>query len=629
MGFGIGLGAEEYDRIYRDWDLVKRVLQYFSSYKTIMILVIAFIFLQSIANSLIPIISREAINKLEVTTNITEQQFYVIVLIMITLILNSLGWGFNYVRQSYSAQVIGDVVLNLRQDVNSAVLNHDMSFFDKYPTGKIVSRINTDSRDFGQTANQLMMTASSLLLVLIMFGVMFSINAFLTLVVLTLVPFIFLITLGFRKMARRLTLLGQRALAVVNAFVQESFSGIQIAKTFRQETKLYNKFKDVNQQSYIVNRKRAYLFNFLFPALSTIQGIALALLIIMGGSATLSGDLKAGDFYLFLQSLQLFFFPLLTIASFWPSFQSGLAASERIFALIDTPPAVIQRNNIYPEKIKGEITFNDLEFSYIRGKDVLDQNKEKVDEKKGKAISAKVFDGFSLQVRPGESLAIVGHTGAGKSSLAKLLARFYEFQKGDILIDGVSIRDFDLKAYRKQIGIIHQAPFLWGDTLENNIKYGKQDATREEVVWALEQAGGASWVEDLPQGLETNIRERGALLSMGQRQLVALARVLLENPSVLILDEATASVDPFTETRIQEALEKTIKGRTSIIIAHRLWTVRHVDRIIVLDHGKIVEEGNHDELMQLGGHYANLYDTYFRHQSLEYIERVKEFKNRS
>ena len=622
MGFGIGLGAEEYDRIYKDRDLVKRVLQYFAPYRKIMFIVITFVFLQSIANSLIPIISREAINKLEETTSVSEQQIYVLLLIIITLILNSLGWVFNYIRQFYSAQVIGDVVLNLRQDVNSAVLNHDMSFFDKYPTGKIVSRINTDSRDFGQTANQLMMTASSLLLVLIMFWVMFSINAFLTLVVLTLVPLIFLITLAFRKMARRLTLLGQRALAVVNAFVQESFSGIQIAKTFRQENKLYEKFKDVNQQSYIVNRRRAFLFNFLFPALSTIQGIALALLIIMGGTATLSGDLKAGDFYLFLQSLQLFFFPLFTIASFWPSFQSGLAASERIFALIDTPPAVIQNNNIIPEKINGEIIFDDLEFSYVKEQDVLDQNKSVHTDKSG----AKVFNKFSLTVKPGESLAIVGHTGAGKSSLAKLLTRFYEFQEGDILIDGVSIRDYDLKAYRKHIGIIHQVPFLWGDTLENNVKYGKQDATREEVIWALEQAGGVNWVEDLPHGLETNIRERGALLSMGQRQLVALARVLLENPSVLILDEATASVDPFTETRIQEALEKTIQGRTSIIIAHRLWTVRHVDRIIVLDHGRIVEEGNHDELIQLGGHYAKLYETYFRHQSFEYIEKVREFK---
>jgi ABC-type multidrug transport system fused ATPase/permease subunit len=508
MGFGIGLGAEEYDRIYSDQDLVRRVLHYFSPYKKLMIVVIIFIFLQSFVNSLIPIISREAINELEVTKNIVEQQIYIAFLIIITLVLNSLGWIFNYVRQTYSAEIIGDVVLDLRRDVNTAVLNHDMSFFDKYPTGKIVSRINTDSRDFGQTANQLVMTASSLLLVFIMFGVMFSINITLTLVVIALVPFIFIITLSFRKMARNLTLLGQRALAVVNAFVQESFSGIQIAKTFRQETKLYNKFGEVNQQSYEINRKRAYLFNFIFPALFTIQGIALAILIIVGGNATLTGELRAGDFYLFLQSLQLFFFPLFTIASFWPSFQSGLAASERIFALIDTPPAVVQNHNIIPKKIEGEIIFNNLEFSYVKGKDVLGQQKEESYRELQQGEKSKVFNKFSLKIKPGESLAIVGHTGAGKSSLAKLLARFYEFQKGNILIDRISIRDYDLKEYRKHIGIIHQVPFLWGDTLENNVRYGNSEATRDEVIWALEQAGGADWVEDLPQGLDTNIRER-------------------------------------------------------------------------------------------------------------------------
>ncbi len=195
------------------------------------------------------------------------------------------------------------------------------------------------------------------------------------------------------------------------------------------------------------------------------------------------------------------------------------------------------------------------------------------------------------------------------------------------MIDGKNIRSFDLDEYRKQIGIIPQTPFLWADTLENNIRYGNEEASREEVIRALTQAGGYAWVIDLSEGLETDIRERGSLLSMGQRQLAVFARVLLEKPSILILDEATASVDPFTETRIQEALEKTIKGRTSIIIAHRLWTVRTVDRIIVLDHGKIVEEGNHKVLMEKGGKYAELYNTYFRHQSLEYIEKRRNKTN--
>ncbi len=562
-------------------------------------IVVVFLTLTSFANAFVPILLAQAISLLETTGNL----FSLVVLIIISLVLNILAWIFNFFRQIHSSRVIGDVELDLRRDVNHAILNNDLSFFDKYPTGKIVSRVNTDSRDFGRAASLFMQTTSSIFVVFIILAAMIRINSRLTIVFLLMAPLIFAVALSFRKVARRRTLLGQRALAVVNAFVQESITGIQVAKTFRQESKLYEKFNDVNIQSYQVNLSRAIVTTIIFPTLSIIQGLTLALLIYYGGSATLQGQINAGDLYLFLQSLQILFFPLLSIASFWPSFQAGLSAAERIFALIDTPSAVLQRNSL-KHKIKGEIVFDNLQFQYKEGQ--------------------KVFDGFSLKIRAGESVAIVGHTGAGKSSLANLLARFYEFQEGDIRIDGISIRDFDLQHYRSCIGLIPQIPFLWADSLENNVKYGNPSATQEEVFWSLDQAGGADWVDDLPEGLDTNVRERGSLLSMGQRQLVSFARVMLEDPCILILDEATASVDPFTETRIQDALERTMASRTSIIIAHRLWTVRHVDRIIVLDHGKIIEEGNHEELMTCGGHYAKLYNKYFRHQSLEYIEQVKQ-----
>jgi len=600
MGMYVGLEAEEYDRVYKDKVLIKRIFHYFSPYNRLMAFVILFLTISSLTYSFVPVLVSTAINNLETNRNV----LYLFFLFSVILILNLFSWVFNYATIRYGSQVIANVVLDLRRDAGSAVLNHDLSFFDRNPIGKIVSRINTDSRDFGQTVDLTLQLISSLLVISFLLIIMSLINFTLTLITIITFPLFFVLALSFRKIARSKTLLGQRALASVNAYVKESFSGIQIAKTFRQEEKLYTSFNDVNTISYKVNLRRAFVLNAIFPSLGIIQGIVLTLLLFYGGSGVLGNSISVGELSLFIQGLSYLFFPLLTLASFWPTFQTGMAASERIFALIDALPLVIQKDNFKPSRLSGEIEFKNLSFRYEE--------------------SNEVFQNFNLKINSGESVAIVGHTGAGKSSLANLLARFYEFQEGDILIDGISIRNYDLMEYRKQVGIIPQTPFLWADTIENNIKYGNKKATRRDVNNALESTSGSDWIKDLSRGLGTKTGERGSLISMGQRQLVVFARVLLENPAILILDEATASVDPFTETRIQDALQKTIEGRTSIIIAHRLWTVRHVDRIIVLDHGKIIEEGNHDELMTKGGMYAELYNTYFRHQSLEYIEKMKE-----
>ncbi|MBA7512052.1 putative ABC transporter ATP-binding protein [subsurface metagenome] len=598
----MGLEAEEYDRKYQDKDLLKRIVSYFAPYKRAMFLVIFFLTISSLTIAFQPIIVSLIISNLETTPDL----IYILFLILIIFIFNISSWVFNYIRQIYSTRVIGSIVLDIRKDAHKSVVNHDLSFFDKNPLGKIVSRINTDSRDFGETVGLSIDVVSSVVVLVLLVIVMFTVNVALTLVLLITLPLFFVAALSFRKFARKMTLLGQRALASVNAYTKESFSGIQIAKTFRREKKVYDDFIQVNNQSYKVNLKRAFLLNAIFPTLGLIQGFVTMMLILIGSNLVIEGFVGVGELVLFIQSINLLFFPLLIIASFWPMFQTGMAASERIFAIIDTLPLVVQNDNIKPSKLKGEIEFKNLSFRYDKAK--------------------LVFDNFSLKINPGESIALVGHTGAGKSSIAKLIARFYEFQGGDILVDGKSIKDYDLKEYRKHIGIIPQTPFLWADTVENNIKYGCESATEKEVLNALTISGGSEWVESLSKGLKTEVRERGTLLSMGQRQLVVFARVLLENPSILILDEATASVDPFTETKIQDALEKTIEGRTSIIIAHRLWTVRRVDRIVVLNHGKIVEEGNHDELMKRGGTYAKLYNTYFRHQSLEYIEEMGNLK---
>ncbi|MBY9007530.1 MAG: ABC transporter ATP-binding protein [Candidatus Lokiarchaeota archaeon] len=596
----IGLEAEKYDRIYQDRDLFRRIIGYFKNYKKKIIAITLLLTISSLIHAILPILITIAINSLEISTNI--ENFIIIILIMLSF--NFLGFLINYFQQIKTSEAIGNVILDIRKDANNSVLNHDLSFFDQNPSGKIVSRINTDSQDFGRTMELLMEVISSCFVVVVFTIIMFFLNIFLSFIFMIIIPSFFIVAILFMKAARRRTILGQRAIASVNAFVKETYSGIQIAKTFSQEEKLFKEFEQVNNQSYKVNLKRAFLFNIIFPSLGIIQAFVLVLLIYFGGIDILKGTISIGNLNLFIQGTWLLTFPLFTIAAFWPQLQAGLASAERIFALIDTNPKVIQTDNIKPTKLKGKIEFKNLTFEYEEDK--------------------KVFENFSLTINPGESIAIVGHTGAGKSSLANLLARFYEFQAGDILIDDISIRQFDLSKYRKKIGIIPQTPFLWADTIENNIKYCCKNAEKEDITNALNQTGGAEWIEDLPNGLETYIRERGSLLSMGQRQLTVFSRVLLENPSILILDEATASIDPFTETRIQEALEKIMKGRTSIIIAHRLWTIRHVDRIIVLDHGKIVEEGNHQALISKGGIYANLYNTYFRHQSLDYIEKVRD-----
>jgi ABC-type multidrug transport system fused ATPase/permease subunit len=382
--------------------------------------------------------------------------------------------------------------------------------------------------------------------------------------------------------------------------VQEAVTGIGVAKNFRQEQRIFEEFKPVNAQTYRLSLRQGLTFSSIFPVLGTIAGIGTALIVYAGGMSVIGGLVTAGALYLFVEGVNLFWFPLTSIASFWSQFQLGLAASERVFALVDAEPRVVQIDNRPASRLVGQIEFRNLDFRYT--------------------VNEPVMEDFNLTIGAGETLALVGHTGAGKSSLGKLVARFYEFQGGQLLVDGQGIRTFDLHSYRRQLGIVPQTPFLFAGTVADNIRYGKPAASDDEVVEVASRVGGGDWVEALPQGLATPVGEEGKGISMGQRQLVALARVLLQDPAIIILDEATASVDPLTEAQIQEGLDVVLQDRTAIVIAHRLSTIKSADRIIVLSQGQIIEEGDHAALMAQGGHYAELYDTYFRHQSLEYIE---------
>ncbi len=602
MNITAGLAAEEYDREYGDGELIRRSAAYFRPHTRSVAIVALVVSLASLAAAGIPILISRGLDVLAQD----RQLAIALALGAMVTVLGVLNWVFTFVRQWLSARAVGDVVMQLRTDAFSAVMRHDLSFFDRYAAGRIVSRVTSDTQDFATVVTLVIDLLSQLMLLLVISCVMLVVDWQLALITLSVGPLVILVALVFRRIARGVMQQAQRGVAGLNATIHETIGGIAVAKNFRQEASIYADFRASNEMAYRVQLARANVFGSIHPILHAIRGIATGIVIFAGGTLVLNNSVSVGDWYLYVQCLALFFYPVVMIASFWGQFQQGLAASERVFALIDADPHVTQQANEDPGRLAGKISFEHVRFAYG----------EEVDETRN-----WVLPDFSLDIPAGETLAVVGHTGAGKSSLVKLIMRFYEFQGGQLLIDDRDIRRLDLAAYRRQIGLVPQVPFLFGGSVADNIRYGRPDASDLEVAAAAQRLGDGSWIDALPSGLATDVGERGAQLSFGQRQLVALARVLLQDPAILLLDEATASIDPFTEREIQTGLASAMAGRTSIVIAHRLSTVRTADRIIVLDRGRIIEQGDHDTLLARGGHYAELYTTYFRHQAVEYQPR--------
>lgn len=600
MGFFSGLDAEPYDRKYSDRQLLGRMAHFFKPHARAMLGIGLLALFASVLGAAVPLILSRALDSLGVQL----ETWQILVVSGAVFASGFLTWAANWWQRRITARTVGSVIMAIRVAGFSAATGHDLSFYDENPSGKVVSRITSDTREFGDMIVLITDLISQFGQALILGGFLIAISGYLSLYMFGFLPVTYWMASAFREAARRTTQRGMRAMGNVNAAIKETISGIAVAKNFRQEHTVFDEFESANQGAYRVNLRRGLVTTMVFPSLNALAAVGTAVLLYVGGVNVAGGVITAGAWYLFLQSLDRFWFPVLNLSAFWTQLQSGLSAAERSFALIDAEPKVIQVAHDDVPRLRGEIQFEHFSFRYTERQPVLRD--------------------FNLHIQPGENVALVGHTGAGKSSIAKLVARFYEFQEGRLLIDGKDIRTFNLAQYRRQLGIVSQLPFLFDGTVAENIRYAAPGANDAEIATLAKRIGDGEWVETLPQGLATEVGERGGRLSMGQRQLVSLLRVLVQKPAIFILDEATASIDPFTEWQIQQAVNLILRESTSILIAHRLSTIKAADRIIVLRQGQIIEEGNHDGLLAQGGHYATLYNTYFRHQSLAYIEESRK-----
>ncbi len=588
-----GLEPEDYDRSYSDRQLVQRLGMYLKPHRARVFCVAAIVIFGSALGVFVPVMIARSIDA--VADSLTGQRIGA--LVGIVLFAGLASWLVGFTVQVLSATVVANVVLDLRNGIMSTVINRDMSFFDEHPTGTIVSRVSSDTQSLSNALKMTIDVMGQLLLILAMMVVLFFVNARLATITVAFGLIIVAVTLGFRGLARRTSTHQQRAVARLNDQLQESLGGIIVARNFRREAAFFDDFLVTNQQWFITTRRLNRLFSGIFPFMLTVTGLGTVTVVYVGGRSVLEGSMTAGEWYLFVQSVVLFWSPLTSIASFWGQLQLGLSSAERIVSILDAESKVQQVAENSIGRISGRIEFRNVSFRYSDRQPVLAD--------------------LSLRIDPGMKVALVGPTGAGKSSIARLISRNYEYDRGEILIDGRDIRRFDLEQYRSQLGIVPQTPFLFSGSVKENIRYARPTASDDEVLQAANRIAHGDWIASLANGLDTSVGELGRNLAVGQRQLVALARVLLQDPAILILDEATASIDPVTEALIREGLETALKGRTSIVIAHRLSTVKEVDRILVVERGQVSEQGSHECLLKLGGTYTRLYEQFFRYQLLD------------
>ena len=514
------------------------------------------------------------------------------------------SFGLQYAQVRIMQWVGQETMYDLRKEIFEHLQRLPMSFFDRSPVGRLVTRATTDVDALNDLfASGVVAMLNDFVLLFAMVAILFKWHPFLALATLSPLPFMILLTYFFRNKVRNANRRIRTAIARINAFLQEHISGMAIVQLFNREWKSRKQFEELNRTHMEAYKEAIDAFSFFYPAVEFLSMAGLALLYWVGGLRAIAGTIEVGVLLAFMLYAQRFFRPIQDLSEKFNILQTAMAASERIFRLLDEPFTITSpaKARSLPSA-RGEIEFRNVWFSYTGGA----APKE----------AEWVLRDVSFRVEPGQTLAIVGHTGAGKTTIIQLLLRFYDIQRGEILLDGVDIRTMELQELRRLFGIVLQDPFLFTGTLESNVKLGTETISHAATESALREVGLGPFLESQPQGVETPVTERGSTLSVGQRQLVSFARALAHNPKFLILDEATSSVDTKTELLIREALDRLLQGRTAVVIAHRLSTIQHAHRILVFHKGRLREQGSHQELLALRGIYYRLYQLQYKEQEL-------------
>jgi len=601
MGYRRNRHAAEDDmvRSVPDWVLFKRMVGYIVAQRKESLTLVLAITVASIINLIPPYLATLAIDRY-IIVNDSEG---LTVLSVILIVTYALIFTSRYVQRFLISWLGAQLDRNMRQDIFSHLQRLSLTFYAKREVGSIVSRATNDIDKITEliTSGVANVVADILTLVGIII-IMLSMNWWLSLITFSIIPLMLIFLYIWGRRVRKVYRETRKTIASVSAKMEESVSGMKEIQSFSKEGATRQEFRQINQNNMQANVQAGQVMSAFWPAVSIFTAVGNFLVLWFGGNAVMDGTLSVGLLFGFMSYIGRFFMPIQDLSGFWNSVQSALAAAERVFDIMDTPQGISdwQGAEEMPQ-IEGKITYEDLNFRYEDDTPVLKD--------------------INLVIEPNSTVALVGPTGVGKTTMINLLYRFYDPREGSVKVDGHDVKDIQLASLRKQMAVVLQDNFLFSGSIMDNIRYGNLEASDEEIIEVAQTVGAHEFIMKLPEGYETDVRERGGRLSVGQRQLISLARALMADPRILIMDEATSSIDAYTELIIQKALEKVFRNRTSIIIAHRLSTVRNSDMIVVLREGGIAEKGSHDELMEMDGLYKQLYEMQFKYESEEVEEK--------